>query len=454
MSAALQEPLSSDVLSSLSAYCDEASESISHEAFFALMLRCDPSPKIPTMEMIGERFRPPVTKQRVHQLVRRSEAALRDLANDLPAEILPSVIATMRGALGEVFLANELLAVRRTLATQLRKSDPNLGAWSALPFKMITQPKVAIHCTAAPGEQVLWSWDASAGNTLLEDLDSLGRRQLLIRVDDLHILAKRHRVSAGVAQALPALLNSFRPVEGGWLYWGASYEAKAAALLTLKGLPISMPELIEAIQPGDAKDLRRRVLEDARFMRINLAGDVILRGWPGYTEYTKASTAAELMVRAAPGPTTIAEVTQALQTTYGMSSSSAKQALGSVKDRKLRRKIAPARRIYAPYNLVDMDGIQYYRLRVTPDLMRGSGKYVADSYFRGLGLQPGASGTFAHASGPISYGWIDREGARPFLGSLRRLLESLNARVGHALYVHIDGALSLTAFVRSESKRN
>ncbi|MFJ2805057.1 hypothetical protein [Kitasatospora sp. NPDC087271] len=247
-------------------------------------------------------------------------------------------------------------------------------------------------------------------------------------------------------------LSGFKILDDHLLCWGRSVNERAEAVLSLVGRPLPAADLLARLDDGIAlASLRNQLQSDGRFVRRDrdLYG---LRRWGG-AEYLGIREMIVRELEAVGGSARAEDVVSALCVEFDVSEKSVHAYLSGPGFERFQRgwvRLAPVAAEdggeYQPRRDVARtrrcfqtgQGIWWYRLDVNHDHLRGSGFPVPSGFAVHLGLAPGGKIELVHQAGDATVAW----GNQPTFGSLRPLLESLEAVEGdHVFLTAKDGRI-------------
>lgn len=264
-------------------------------------------------------------------------------------------------------------------------------------------------------------------------------------------------------------LGTFRRTTRGLLRWDGSTLDKLHRLLRLRGIPSTTEELLADLGENlNPRGVRQRLMDDPRFVRVNLRGEFALPDW-GYDEYTGiADEIAEELARRG-GTATVSELVARLVERFGVAENSVRMYVqtprfvvdgGTVRLRRpdepyeVAASIAEARGCFQ----LSPDSLAWL-LNVDADVLRGSGRAIPVAIATFLGVDPGGerrltprlSGSTAVTTVPVTWNPVSTAG--PAIGSLRSLALHLKAESGSLVRLTFDrdkGTLSGTRIVPTD----
>ena len=282
---------------------------------------------------------------------------------------------------------------------------------------------------------------------LLERIRDTGSIELDTAREVMEHVGLRPRVFA----AWLSQRSGMREIRGSVVEWPRTLCGRVLSLMRLRGSPLSPDELLADLGPEvDVRSLKQNLSSNTEFVRVgrSMWG---LRTW-GLPEYEgiAAAISDELSKN---GPSlSIDDLARHLSGALGVADSSVIALCQAprfvVENRIVRHRradelfpvttdLSQARGVFRPSDsevsiLVDIDH----------DLLRGSGRPVAEPVAGLLALQPGQSRDYKTGSEDIHLSWPDTSISGPAIGSLRVHAERLGGSVGDRLRVtfHIDTA--------------
>jgi hypothetical protein len=269
------------------------------------------------------------------------------------------------------------------------------------------------------------------------------------RVDVDRVL---ERLAAGglTAEAQTAWIDQVgkvKFVDGRWLLWDGSMPDKAARLLELWGNPATPEQIVLAIDEGhEIRSARNRLFDDERFVRVDMTR-VGLRSW-GMEEYSSIAEEIEKELEARGGVADLDDLIATLVDRFSLRETSIRSyayAPMFVREGKtIRRRqsgdahdpVAPVTEVPCCY-LLGSD-VLTWRVEVTADTIRGSGRQLPASIAAWLGLMPGGRKSFNAAGSTVGVTWPETSALGAALGSIRPLIHRIGASLGDQLLLRFD----------------
>ena len=249
--------------------------------------------------------------------------------------------------------------------------------------------------------------------------------------------------------------------KGGYLYCSGEFLDRIETLLTYFNRPFSIEEIVSMLGQRNTRGIRFRMLNDNRFWRINKQADFVLADTPGYRQYTGITNEIERAISASNGTATVDQIVDNLSTEFRVTPNS---VLAYVKTPYFR--IDPDTQIVAKneQDVIEVetsmplsgrcffiDGRWLWRITVNADWLRGSGRTCPDGFAKVLGCNPGDRIRIPTEYGDLAVGWKLDSPSGAHLGSLKKVINTLNLEIGDHLFVGIkDGHADFRALFDRE----
>ena len=254
--------------------------------------------------------------------------------------------------------------------------------------------------------------------------------------------------------------SGMHEIRGSVIEWPRTLGGRMLSLMRLRGSPASPDELLADLGPEvGMRSLKTRLSSSDEFVRVGLS-KWGLRTWrlPEYGGIAAAITE-ELSQNGPSLP--IDELASQLSGVWGVSENSV-ISLCNAPRFVIDHRMVRLRRDDEPFSVsTDLsqacgvfkpsDNAVSVLIDVDHDLLRGSGRFVAEQVAGLLALGPGEGREYEADSGAISLYWPDTSISGPAIGSLRVHAEQLSAAVGDRLRITFDGD-TLSADVRLLAK--
>jgi hypothetical protein len=260
----------------------------------------------------------------------------------------------------------------------------------------------------------------------------------------------------GVHEAWMNQIARIRNVAGNWWVWEGSVPEKAARLLEIWNQPATPEDIVIAIGEGhDLKATRSRLFEDERFMRVDMTR-VGLRSW-GLEEYSSIAQEIDREIEAQGGSADIDDLIATLVTRFNLRETSIRFYLNVpmfiLDGVTIRRRTSAD--AYDPFPPVTDTASCYllsadvltWRVEVTTDTLRGSGRQMPPAIAAWLGVTPGGQRSLSAEGGAVRVSWPETSTAGPTLGSMRLLVEGVDGRAGDQVLLRFkrdEGTVDLT----------
>lgn len=233
-----------------------------------------------------------------------------------------------------------------------------------------------------------------------------------------------------------------------WVHWGDTMASKTEAALHLSAAPATPAHLAATI--GDdcrEQSVREALWEDDRFIRATKQSWA-LRRW-GIDEYTGVFSEIGARIDAAGGAISISDLIADMRAAFpDVAETSVRTYVGApgfVTDRGMVRRrtpadgwpaVPPAHAIRGTFH----NGRNEIRvaLRVTSDLLRGSGQVVNPAVATALGIHPGQRRTFIGKRADVTLFWRLSATSGANFGSLRPLATALSAELNDTLVLALN----------------
>lgn len=427
---------------------DEKRSAVAMERVFAVK-------NAATLAALGRRF--DLTRERIRQIEKRTLETLKRFSSE---EYLPVArrAESIRDRLGSA-VQERHPAVKDALDravedfdgeySDIRETARSLLLWLAGPY---------------------WVDDA----WLLRDGGLPGKSvdALLERRDERGLISHR-----GIDQALSGLgihqehhlpwvrrLGKFMQVEDGLICLHGFFPDKALSLLRYFNRPMTAEELLAYTGSQNARGSRHRLIEDPRFWKINVQGEFVPAGTPGYDEF---SGIADMIVKEieslggrAPHPHLVEKISRLhgvressvvsyLKTPKFVSKNGVVRVRGSKDAVRMATDISKASACYRFGR-----GVWGWRAKIDKDAVRGSGRSIPRAFARKLGCDIGDKIKVPTEFGEVTLSWPMASTAGASIGSLRRVLDHHGARPGDYLFVKATEPVVTFSFLKREKVDN
>lgn len=290
--------------------------------------------------------------------------------------------------------------------------------------------------------------ELNGGNYLSKLITEINRKvethSQLPHEDLIHILSEFDLIRDDIAVDLCERIIGLRMIGSTWYPWKGSITDKAFVILRVEGKPMTADEINLGISEGHSqRSLTNRMASDERFIRSSKT-QWSLSEW-GHEEYTGIADELYRRIEAAGGVSSIQLLVEDLVKTYGVAESSVRMYLSTpafiVEGDRVRRRVdfsmlvfeSPLRTATGTYRF---GPVVRYEVKITADILRGSGQAIPVGTAIALGVTPGTKRTFISRDGTKLYvGWREWSTSGPDIGSMRRFAEAVNACEGDYIII-------------------
>lgn len=254
------------------------------------------------------------------------------------------------------------------------------------------------------------------------------------------------RISDDLRSALRQMLD-VREICGHIIYWGGSLADKAVAVLSIKGEPMMMDEIHEALGfHVNPRSMAGQVQQEQRIMRRGKS-TYGLREWGG-EEYSGIAEELEQAIERAGGSVDLEAVVESFVRQFGISAQSVRSyaaGRGFVKGPDGKLRLRGAQDDERPFRSLPMettpavyliDELWHLRIEVDSEVMRGSGRPIRSSIALAAGLEPDLRLGFDYDGTTVVFSWA---GTQPNLGSVRGVAGHHGCGDGDLLFLPLGG---------------
>jgi hypothetical protein len=277
--------------------------------------------------------------------------------------------------------------------------------------------------------------------------------------EDLVLSSVAH--SLNVSRAFVASVRTrtdLRQIGDQLLPWRGSLGDKAERILADLGRPVTFDELCQLLEltVGSRATLRNYINGETRFQKVTKS-HIALASWQ-MDPFSTIQDAIVARIRSSDGSVLLDDLIRELPPKYHFAESSLRSNLthprfkvdnlGFVSE-VVNTGRAPDESVDPSKNrlLFRHENIWYLRIRITPELIKGSGSAISISTASFLGLKPGVSINKLISNLPIVFRW---SGMQPSVSSIRSLINLHNATSGDFLFIDVSSASgSASSFIRS-----
>ncbi|CAK6695355.1 DNA-directed RNA polymerase subunit alpha [Synechococcus sp. CBW1107] len=232
-----------------------------------------------------------------------------------------------------------------------------------------------------------------------------------------------------------------------WYCWKGSSIDKAFVVLMAHGKPLTAEEITIRIGEGHtARTLCNGMTKDNRFIRTSIK-QWGLREW-GLEEYSGIVDEIYERIDANGGTADIEWLVDDIVKTFDVSENSVRMYLGTlafaVENGLVRRRVDSDEwpvdsSLRAARGTYRVGASVRYEIRVSKDVLRGSGQAIPTGTAMALGVSPGAKRTFTSQTGDeVMVGWRPWSTTGPDIGSLRLPANEVGASEGNYLVLVFD----------------
>jgi len=365
-----------------------------------------------------------ITRQRVQQIQESVGKQIREALLEqrfLPISWRASTLRTLLGSAvppAREHFHQAMTRITRDLPESKRKEMGDLFLWLAGPYE-----RDASTGWLAVGQM-------PGPETARDFCDAFGGVDVACLEDRLNQL--------GVVPALHRLwmeeIAKICEVEGHFLLWSGTVIDKAERILHLWHQPATVEEMVEAIkEEHDTRATRDRLFQDRRFVRVDM-DRFALRAW-GCKEYPGIAEAIAQEIDRGGGSANVEGLVATLVSQvseFHLREVSVRVYLKApvfvIQGDTIRRRtdqdpygiLPPVTNAPGCY-LLEPDALTW-RVQVTPDLLRGSGRSMPAPLAGWLGVSPGEQRSFQCDSNEVKVSWPEKAPS-PNLGSIKPCLE-------------------------------
>jgi hypothetical protein len=402
-------------------------------------------PKKQTLDELGRALN--VTRERIRQIEVQLLKGIAERLQDEQFDVVHRTAARLRADIGEC----------------RRLSDvPDRAAW-ALDLREAPSSEHAVHARflfehAGPWRvHDGWLLHRDSADLPTQTQDALDERLAdgPIPEEEAFAILTSYGVPTSDTADWLRVVCSCRVIDGQVIQWRGSMADKAAAILALRGEPLTPDEFIDVMGPDtNQRSMVGQIQGDRRFLRrgLKLYG---LRQWGG-EEYTTIKEEIEQEIERQGGAASLDHLIRTLCSQFGVAETSVRAyaadapfvrtadgriAVGASEVRYERRAIEDCRGCFRVGN-------QWaWRVVVDGEILRGSGRPLPTGVLQSIGMRPG---DVRHMNTPAGDVML-RYSRQATIGSLRRAAIQLDCTEGDRLFVVLrsDDELDFSA-VRSD----
>jgi hypothetical protein len=363
-----------------------------------------------------------VTRERIRQIEGKLKGSIREWFS--PGSALQVEADAVRGVIGPLISVDSLVDQMPGLATPVEPSG--LPAWAVLE-RLHDELGSKGRWIAAPTVKVAeFKW-VEALTSVTSEFGVLTQEDVTLAARDLSRLGDDDRAEWMVGLG-------YTSWQGYWVSPAVkSIPDRVAALLSVKGEPMSQSEIFSALPDKSQFSVKNALATDERVMRTDMT-EWGLTKW-GLDEYIGIRAEMERRVRSA-GSIPLAQLIADLTTAFSVAPNSVvtyanawplvtREGAVSIDDDDgvVRRTIAQTKNLFRGASADEW----VFRILVNSDHLRGSGFPVPLALAGAAGLVQGETRRMTTANGVVSF---SRRGPQPQLGSIRTQLNAQNSKVG------------------------
>ncbi len=257
-------------------------------------------------------------------------------------------------------------------------------------------------------------------------------------------------------------LRDFLRVDGGVIYYKGTILDKVRALIRYHNRPLTVEEMLKDIGSDSVRSVRQRLIEDSGFWRVNKQGQFVIAGTPGYDEYTGITDEILQELEHCGGQASYDHLVKKITDTYGVKENSVVAYLNTPMFTRDDSGIVRVRRSSLDIDVsTDIEKtaacyctdecVWYWRIEVSPAMMRGSGRLMPNAFAQQLGCNLGDKIEVKSECGPITLSWPLSSATGATIGSVRCALSHYDAKIGDFLFVKATSPIVTFGFLRKES---
>jgi hypothetical protein len=290
--------------------------------------------------------------------------------------------------------------------------------------------------------------------TLLDEFQArVGDQWLLSRASVAELIS--------LVELSPTLVEPFLSAAGRWrsigddwwVRWDGAVGEKAEIVLLLTMHPMTAEEINSAIgEAHSTTSVRNALAAESRFVRLDKTGTYGLTEW-GLEEYSGIAQEILERIERSGGSAPLEQLVREFVDQFGVSETSVRMYAASpafvVSDGLVRRR--EASEAYQPDERIERvrgsyvrsDGAVLLQVPIDRDVLRGSGRQLAEPVAALLGMRPGSRVEFVASGGSrVLLTWPETSVMGPSLGSVRNLASDLGLELGDRMVLAFHAASS------------
>ena len=369
----------------------------------------------PTLEELGREIG--VTRERVRQIQVRAEERFRTILGTEACRPIAWRAHSLRNTLGSCAPMSHPLVIE-ALGHAVRGEQEHSDAFRVLLLQ-----------EGGPFNVENGFLTTFRLKELAKSLEEIADEFGVIDLSEALALMSARGIRKEFIEAIIQQSGHFRLWDQSLLVWSGSGVEKAVTMLSLRGSPATIEEIIEDIGENYSdRSLQSRISEDPRVTRVN-RHQFALREW-GYEEYSTIAEAISAQIEKDGGESIVNDVVAQVSAGFHVRPSSvrmyAEAPMFLIHDGRVRLRnvgeglvishdISPCQGVYA----LGPDQIAYL-MEVDGEVLRGSGHSIPQALATRLGVSPGMKFSYSGDYGEIVLSWPSTSATGPSIGSTRR----------------------------------
>ena len=239
--------------------------------------------------------------------------------------------------------------------------------------------------------------------------------------------------------------SNFLVVDGGIIHASGSFLDRAERLLRHVRKPMNPSEMVPILGKVNTRGMRDRMTNDPRFWRVNVRGDMVLAGTPGYRPYTTITKEIERLIELGKGQANRDLVVEYLNRQFGVSKSSVvtfmntpnfmRLSNGNVAIRTQANLPVSHTSISKVRDCFSIGGDWGFRIVVDKDRRRGSGFSCPNPFAAYMGCPLGRKIGVHSSFGTITLSWRKDSPTGASMGSVKKVVDNEQLMDGEYLFV-------------------
>ncbi len=295
---------------------------------------------------------------------------------------------------------------------------------------------------------------------LAKELEGAQRNNGLITNRAISNILIRNRIRLQHKKQVLDRIGEFLAVENGFLRFRGSYMDKAHSIMRYTPRVYTVDEIVELVKGRSLKSIKRRLMTDPRFWKINRKSEFVLANSPGYEQYTNIVDKIDSILNRENGRAHLNEIVQEISTKFGVREQSVIAYVQSPRFEVDSSQFVQFR-AQDPHPNEERDltqevdcfltkrGRWAWRVLVDRNLLRGSGRPFPDAFATYLGCEFGKSEFISTDLGPIKISRPTHSLVGALIGSLRVAARAHKTKVGDFLFlIAMDSSLTFQKLTR------